>query len=304
MIPIVRCTRNEMMKDRNLELAYICWALYGNQTADKLRESIQGEVRVKIRTRFNDLGANRQERRSGVRAGTYVIARKQDGHYVGIDKENREVHFNADEVTNIIDDAPLNAEEDALMNVNDEINRDDIYENMVTKYSGPAPKSLRNNPREAYKNSQGSDKKQKPAKETHKTPRPEPSIEDAAQKMAIVEQLRDFDRGIPPSLSPDDIYRNAKKMLMALEQADMVQYTDLIDELTNKNYKLSAKNSERMAKRLRRQANKEVYHYQDIPELDADPTGMVTKLANQIKQRNGTRTNKKKNNRARKQTAR
>ena len=44
--------------------------------------------------------------------------------------------------------------------------------------------------------------------------------------------------------------------------------------------------------------------YQDIPELDADASGMVTKLANQIKQRNGTRTNKKKNNRARKQTAR
>ena len=281
-IPIVRCTRNEMMKDRDLELAYMCWALYGNTIADKLRESIKGEVRVKSRARFNDLGANRQERAHGERAGVYVIARKQNGHYVGIDKENREVHFNADEVTNIIDDAPLNAEEDALMNVNDEINRTDIYDNMVTKYEGP--------PAHRHKHRK------------HHTPQPEPSVEDAAQKMAVDEQLRDFDRGIPPSLDLNSIYMNAKKMLKALKDADATSYDELIVDLASKHYTLTSKAEERLAKRLQRQADKSVFNYQDIPVNEANESGMITKLANQIKERNGDRPNKKKAHRTRKQT--
>ena len=281
VIPIVRCTRNEMMKDRNLELAYMCWALYGNQAAEKIREAIKGEVRIKSRVPYNDLGANRQERAHGERAGTYVIQRRQDGHYVGVDKDNREVHFNADEVTGLVDDEPYRTEEMDLENVQDEINRDDIYQDMVSKYEGP--------------------KIEKPQKPKNK--KPEPSEEDAAQTLAYDEQMRDLERGIPPDLNPEAIYRNAKKWLEHLKKVDPAQWSDLIEEAAPRLKRVREGTTQKLAKSLNIQAATGTpFYQQDIVNQQAWNSGNLWNLRNQQIIRNGFRPNQAQNYSTGKQT--
>ena len=287
-IPQIRCTRNEMMRDRNLEMAYICYALYGNKLADKLRSEIQGEVQLKTRVRFNDLGANRQERASGVRAGRYVIRGTKEGHYVGVDRDGREVHFNADEIANTIDDFPAMTEENELANVADEINNDAMWENMVSRYNGPAveepkePKRIEVRPKEK-----------------------EPPLEDVAQELAHEEQEQDLQRGIPPDMAPDKIYESAKKWLAALKKVDMVSYSDLIDEAVSKRKKVTNETARRVAQQWNIQAATGTPYYQQyIPIDNAYKAGRIMKQRNQLRQRNGRRANTAKNNSTRKSATR
>ena len=272
VIPIVRCTRNEMMNDRNLELAYICHALYGNSLKNELRKAITGEVKLKSKVRFNDLGANRQERANGVRAGTYVINRTQNGHYVGVDKEGREVHFNASDVANIHDDAPQMFEETELADVEDEVNDEQQWANMVTKYNGPPVETqTRERP-----------KKQKEPEEV--------PLESVARAMAIEDQNKDMARGFAPSLSTNEIYEATKKYLNYLKRADIVSYDTLLDELgirpLAKPKKVTKETIQNTARSMNIvAASGSPYNEQDIPVEAAAKVGTLVKKRRQQRAR-------------------
>ena len=280
VIPVVRCTRNEMMKDKNLELAYICHALYGNELKNELRKAITGDVKLKTRVRFNDLGANRQERASGERAGVYTVTGSQDGHYVGVDKEGRVVHFNANEVASRYDNSRFENEEFDLAGVEDEINDESQWQGSISRYEGPKP--------------------EKPIK--RKREKPEPSKQDAAQLLAVEEQMRDLERGIPPDISPEKILENTKKWLKHLEEVDPMRYTLLINEAMNRPRTLRKSTMEKIAKSWNIQAASGTpFVQQDIPIDSAYKSGQVVKLKKQQQLRNGRRANKAKNNSTRKQ---
>ena len=280
-IPVVRCTRNEMMKDRNLELAYMCHALYGNSFKNILRKKIVDNVKLKSKVGFNDLGANRQERATGVRAGVYTVTGTQDGHYIGVDKQGRTVHFNADDVAAKYNDESLLAEENELADVEDEINDDSRWEGMITRYNEPEPVKQP----EHKKIYVEPPKKKKPEK-------PEPSKADAAQLLAVQERNRDLDRGLALDWSPDKILEHTRKWLKILENADASKYSDLIQESINRPRTLRQSTIKQTAKSMNIQAAKGTpFVQQDIPLESAYKTGQAIKLKNQLKQRNGFRSN-------------
>ena len=285
VIPIVRCTRNQMMEDKNLELAYMCWALYGNKAIDKIREVIPtfDKVQLKSRTRFGDLNANRQERANGVRAGVYVIKGTQDGHYVGVDRNDRVVHFNANEIANTYDDAALTTEQMDLEDVEDVINNDDSWQGMISRYEEPQPVVKPQGVKRIYV------QPQKPKKEE---PKKEPSKEEIANVMAIQEGQEELARGLPPPLSKEEIYHNAQKYLKELEKIDPMRYSVMINELINRPRTVRKSTYRRVAQNMNIQAARGTpYLEQEIPYDSAYRSGQMVKLRNQLRQRNGYRSN-------------
>ena len=120
--------------------------------------------------------------------------------------------------------------------------------------------------------------------------------------LAVEEQMRDLERGIPPDISPEKILENTKKWLKHLEEVDPMRYTLLINEAMNRPRTLRKSTMEKIAKSWNIQAASGTpFVQQDIPIDSAYKSGQVVKLKKQQQLRNGRRANKAKNNSTRKQ---
>ena len=263
IIPVIRCSRNEMMEDEELEKAYICAALYGNQMKEGAREQFRAGSQVRLKSNGRLFG-NRQEKATGVRAGTYTIQKNVAGHYVGIDNEGREVHFNADDVDAFVDEHVLDDELEDLKDVTDEINNPEEWKNNVTKFSKSAmtvPK--KNMPKEKSED--------------------DIDFNDTAQKLAFQKQLDELDYGLFPEFGAEKLYKSAKAILEKLKEIDMAKYTKLIEEGKDPSRRMSKINKKRIRAGIREQYDDErdPYLKQYIPSEVAERIGRMIKLSRQ-----------------------
>ena len=267
IIPVIRCSRTEMMEDENLEKAYICAALYGNQMKESAREQFKAGAQVRLKTNGRLFG-NRQEQATGLRAGTYTIQKNVAGHYVGVDGEGREVHFNADEVDAIMDPHALDEDIDELEGVDDEINDPKQWEHQVTKFS------------ETDKSGMTVPKKKNMPKEKSED---DIDLNDMAKNIAIQKQLNELDMGLFPEFGAEKLYKSAKLILEKLKEIDQARWSRIVDEGHAQSKKLSMRAKAKIRAGLKQQYAKErdPYRRQDIPELAAERIGHMLKLAQQ-----------------------
>ena len=269
VIPVIRCTRNQMMDDENLEKAYICAALYGNQLKESAREQFQIDSTVKLRAPRGKVFGNKQEIATGQRAGVYTIKRNAAGHYVGEDSQGRQVHFNADQIEGLYDEGALDDDIQEVLDVEDEINNPQQWSHQVSRFQELKPVESQNLPKRKSDTSRRVDE--------------DIDYEGAAKELAIRKQLDELDMGLFPELGPEKLYKSAKAILTKLKQIDQAKYNKLIWEGKDPSRKMSKVNKKRLRAGIKESYYEErnPYLHQDIPWEAADRIGRMIKLSRQ-----------------------
>lgn len=282
-IPNVKCTREEMMRDPDLEKAFICMALYANRDKARMRDDPEKELainsEVTLRPRKKVFG-NKQMYSMKQRPGTYTIIKTADGQYVG--ENTRQpgdvVYFRPDDVRSIVNRDLYDVERIEVAEASDPINNPMRYENEVVR----------------VRDIQGPEK---------------PSAVERARQMLYKDT---FDNGIAHDMSPRAIY----------EQANKIDRADEIEE-NNKSHPMNVEITPHVVKNLSKaaiskildhlieQAKKDPYWHQDVLGPKSEQLADLVKKRNIRKNNNlengrdrPNKTEHKENNRPTKQTVR
>ena len=223
-IPNVRCSREEMMKDQDLEKAYICMALYANEGKDKfIKDRLANNMEVRL-TGENNVFGNRQMKAHNERPGTYTITKTMTNQYVGVNTNNPAdvVYFHPNEVNSIVHRGKYQQEMDELADVEDPLNNPRMWENQVTDFEDP----IHNNNKgiEVWKDNNKQQRKEKKKKEARKFLEEEDDKDQKAHELVVEAMMREFERGLMPEFSPEKQLEFKKKMknkLLELERDGM-----------------------------------------------------------------------------------
>ena len=248
---------------------------------ESARAQFREGAQVRLKASNNPYG-NKQERASGQRPGIYTIEKSGMGHYVGKDKSGNLVHFNADQITDVLDEHGLDDEFEEVNDIEDEINDPQQWSEQITKFNKlediPAPKE--ESPKEEPK-------KKPPKKKRHEEEEDEFDWEAEARELALEKELKELDMGLFPEFGPEKLYKSAKVILAKLKQIDQAKYNKLIWEGKDPSRKMSKLNKKRLRAGIKEAyANeRDPYLHQDIPSLAAERIGYMVKLAQQRRKR-------------------
>ena len=303
VIPNVRCSREEMMRDPDLEKAYICLTLYANQGKEKIREEIRGQLtnstEVTLKPRkgvFN----NRQMGNTKQKPGTYRIEQVKGNVMMATNTRNPGdvVYFHPDDVAGIMHRDKWEEERDKYKDIDDPINDPRLFENEVP-HVNTLPE-VEDEPEEEHA----------PPKRRRGRPRKEQTEKSQGEKDAEVARamlINDtMNNGLRNELSPEAIWQQTQKVKEAREQAENRESHPIdIDAGPEKIRKMTKEQLRKLLDHLIEQAKANPFWHQDVIVSKTEELANLVK-SNKLRNVNlgTTATQLTKNNRARKQNKR
>ena len=266
IIPVIRCSREEMLKDQDLEKAYICMALYANEGKDKfVHERLANNMEVRL-TGENNVFGNRQMKAHNERPGTYTITRTMNNQYVGVNTQNPAdvVYFHPNEVNSIVHRGKYEEEMNELADVEDPLNAPNNWENQIIDFEDPVHNN--NKGIEVWRDNNKQQRKEKKKQKAREYLEEEEDKDEQARILAYEAIMREFDRGLFPDFRPDQILKLKEKMknkLIELERDGMF-HIGISESRNRKNKPLETRAKARMREHLIEQAKNDPILRQDV----------------------------------------
>lgn len=264
MIPHIRCTRNEMIADPNLEKAYICWVLYGNEMREAYRaEKLANGTKVKLAADNKPFG-NKQEKAHNMKAGVYTIVQNQAGHYVGYnEKDDTYTHFPGSNVKSVIKEGKYEQEAAALADVEDPF-AGETYDNPVVKFNDERHNDFKGVDMFNENRRKANEKIRKQRKQEEQEALQK---EREAYDKAVKFNMDEMEAGLPPDLSPEKLASLAALVYKRLKESEN---EDLFDVAVNeaKGRRLPARAKDKYRKSLIEQVKSKGPMLQQVIQTD------------------------------------